>query len=919
VLTKRKTIILLIVIASFLITGSIYSKQFTDSLESYITLDLKIKDNLDTNKFNVFPKIFNSTKVALVLSGGGARGLAQIGVLKIFEEENIPIDMIVGTSIGSMIGGLYSTGYTPYELECIVDSINWENKLSLTDKYSRESLFFEQKKIQDKSLITISLDGFKPQLPSSLSSGQQIAELINVLTINSRYKPKQNFADLKIPFASVATDLNLGEKVVLTHGNLSECIKASITFPLLYSPTQIDGRNLVDGGLTANIPIDVAKELGADIIIAVNSTSPLRTPEELKNPIYTADQIISITMAKLNEQQLKNADIVITPKIGKHSANEFKNVKFLIGKGEKGAHELINEIKALIDSAEISVSKYFNNFVINPKVFINSKLVPDEIITRIISEEENKFVRFSSVEKNLKEFYKLGIFQNVFAISFRDEEGAKLFYKFENNPILEGVDIKSDYHFLNTVVNTFEKNNIGKVINNNSMQNFYENLLGLIKENNLSVVDINKFYFNYKTGNLEIDITDGRINKIELDGNKKTNNNVILREVTIKKNKIVRKEDVETSLKNIFSTNIFQQVSIDFINNSSSTHPDLMIHMVERSSRNIRFAFRVDNERHLQLLFDIRDENVFGTGNEIGLDLHGGLRNREYKLEIKSNRFFNTFFTYNLSLYYRFRDIYEYVQELNINGNKYYRYQVGEYRDTKYGGSFLLGTQLERIGTIYSQLIVENFRFEQLEGKVRNEVDLNVIKLKFGGRIDSQDKMPFPTKGSLMNFFYETAQDKLGGTLSYSKLFIDFTQHISLSTYHNISPRFVFGFADKTTPLQEQFSLGGQNSFFGMVEDELRGRQILRASLEYKYFLPFQVFFDTYFSVRYDLGRIWENTEDIRFKDLRHGLGVTAAFDTPLGEASFSVGKTLIINRGLKKDSFILGPYTYYFTIGYDL
>jgi outer membrane protein assembly factor BamA len=451
------------------------------------------------------------------------------------------------------------------------------------------------------------------------------------------------------------------------------------------------------------------------------------------------------------------------------------------------------------------------------------------------------------------------------------------------------------------------------------MQKFYENLLGLIKENNLSAVDIDEFYFNYKTGNLEIDITDGRINKIELVGNKKTSNNVILREVTIKKNKIVRKEDVETSLKNIFSTNIFQQVSLDFINNSSSTRPDLMIHIVERSSRNIRFAFRVDNERRLQLLFDIRDENVFGTGNEIGLDLHGSLRNREYKLEIKSNRFFNTFFTYNLSLYYKFRDIYEYVQEFNIKGNKYYRYQVGEYRDTKYGGSFLLGTQLERIGTIYSQLIVENFRFEQLEGKVRNEVDLNVIKLKFGGRIDSQDKMPFPTKGSLMNFFYETAQDKLGGTLSYSKLFIDFTHHISLSTYHNISPRFVFGFADKTTPLQEQFSLGGQNSFFGMVEDELRGRQILRASLEYRYFLPFRVFFDTYFSVRYDLGRIWENTEDIRFKDLRHGLGITAAFDTPLGEASFSVGKTLIINRGLKKDSFILGPYTYYFTIGYDL
>jgi NTE family protein len=104
-----------------------------------------------------------------------------------------------------------------------------------------------------------------------------------------------------------------------------------------------------------------------------------------------------------------------------------------------------------------------------------------------------------------------------------------------------------------------------------------------------------------------------------------------------------------------------------------------------------------------------------------------------------------------------------------------------------------------------------------------------------------------------------------------------------------------------------------------MIEDELRGRQILKASLEYRYFLPYKLFFDTYFSVRYDLGRMWENAEDIRFKDLRHGIGLTASFDTPLGEASFSVGKSLIINRGLKKDSFIFGPYTYYFSIGYEL
>ena len=908
-----------IVFLFLLQSNFLFSQQLSDSVGSFIKLDLKPKENLDTNNFNVFPKKFNKKKVALVLSGGGARGLAQIGVLKAFEEKDIPIDMIVGTSIGSIVGGLYSSGYTPGELKGIVDSIDWENKFSLTGKYYRESLFFEQKKIQDKSLITISLDGLKPQLPSSLTSGQQLAELINVLVINSRYKPKRNFDDLRIPFTSVATDLDEGERIILRKGNLSECIKASITFPLLYTPTKINGRNLVDGGLIANIPVDVAKELGADIVIAVNSTSPLKTEEELKNPLNTADQIISITMKKLNEHQLKNADVIITPEIGKHSASDFNNIDFLIEQGKLSVNDAVDKIKKIIDSTEMSESKYFNNFIINPRVFIDSKLIPEQLKNKIITTEENELVRFTSIEKNLKELYKLGYFQNVFAIATRDEEGAKLIYRVEKNPIMKGLKISSGFSFLDSTVKDFESTNMGKVINHNSMLDFFENILGILKQNDFSAADVEKFYFNYNTGNLEIEITDGKINRIKLNGNNRTKDNVILREVILEENNIAYKKDIELSLKNIFSTNIFQQLSFDIVYNSSLNHPDLKIHVVEKSTRNFRFAIRIDNERNLQLLFDLRDENIFGSANEIGLNLNGGLRDREYKFEIKSNRFFNTFLTYNLSLFYKFRDIYDYSQTIIVEQNEYTRTRIGEYRNIKYGGSFLLGTQLERIGTIYSQIFIESLRIRGIEGKTYNERDVNVIKLKFGGRVDSQDKIPFPTRGSIINYFYETAQDKLGGTLSYSKLLIDFTQYISIGKHHNLGPSFIFGFADKTTPLQEQFSLGGEQSFFGMVEDELRGRQILKASLEYRYFLPYKLFFDTYFSVRYDLGRIWENAEDIRFKDLRHGIGLTVSFDTPLGEASFSVGKSLIINRGLKKDSFIFGPYTYYFSIGYEL
>ncbi|MCY7362839.1 MAG: BamA/TamA family outer membrane protein, partial [Ignavibacteria bacterium] len=166
---------------------------------------------------------------------------------------------------------------------------------------------------------------------------------------------------------------------------------------------------------------------------------------------------------------------------------------------------------------------------------------------------------------------------------------------------------------------------------------------------------------------------------------------------------------------------------------------------------------------------------------------------------------------------------------------------------------------------------------------------------------------------------YETANDLLEGSLSYSKLYFDVQHYFPINKSQSIKPRFIFGFADKTTPLTEQYSIGGEKSFFGMVNDEVRGRQIIELSMEYRYLFPYKLFFNTYLGVRYDLGNVWQVTQDIRFKDLRHGLGVTAALDTPIGEVSFSAGRSFLIKKGLQKDSFIFGPYEFYFSIGYDI
>lgn len=916
---NKNIIKILYLIILFLLCNSVYPQIPEDSLQSVITLDLKTKSNLDTNHFNIFPKQYNKKKVALVLSGGGARGISQIGVLKSLELNNIKFDMIVGTSIGAIVGGLYASGYTPNELDSITKTIDWQSKLRLTNKNEREFLYLEQKKAQDKGLISFSIDGLKPVFPTSLSSGYQIAQTFNVLLLNARFKPKKDFSNLRCPFSAVSTDLDMGSKVVLSEGNLSESIKASFTFPLLYSPTNINGRNLVDGGLTANIPVDVAKEQGADIIIAVNSTSPLKTTEDLKDPLNTADQILSITMAQINNKQLAEANVIITPNIGNTLASDFNNISYLINEGEIETEKYIDKIKSLIDSIELSASTYKGYFLTNPVVNINSRLIPDSIKAIVKAKQENTFVKYTKIEEQLKDFYDIGYFQNVYAVINRDSQGLNLNYNFIENPILNKIILKEQDNFLYEYVKNFEFNNKGKVINHNILYDFYFNLLGMIKNNNLSISDIKKFYLENSIGNLKIEVTESKFGKILLSGNKSTNDNVILRELTFDAKRVIKKSDIEQSLQNIYSTNLFQQLSFNVIDTAEFGNPDLVIQMIEKSSRNLKFSLRADNERKLQLYFELNNESLFGTNNEVALSLNGGLKDREYKAEFKSNRFFSTYFTFNLSVYYKFRDISNYSQIKNFEDNTYAREKIGEYRDVKYGGSFLLGSQVGRIGTVYAQLAYEKLSRNFLQGTIPEEVDFKTLKLKIGGKIDTQDKYPFPTKGSIINYFYETSQKIVAENVSYSKLLFDFEHTISIGKINTIHPKFVFGFADKTTPLMEHFSLGGENSFFGMLENELRGRQLLSASLEYRILLPYKLFFDTYLSARYDLGQIWENADDIRFKDLRHGIGLSALFNTPIGKASFSVGRSFLINRGLTQDSFMFGPYTFYFSIGYDL
>ena len=286
-------------------------------------------------------------------------------------------------------------------------------------------------------------------------------------------------------------------------------------------------------------------------------------------------------------------------------------------------------------------------------------------------------------------------------------------------------------------------------------------------------------------------------------------------------------------------------------------------------------------------------------------------------LEHKSNRIFNTYLTYKINAYYQFQDIFHYTDIPTTSDKRFSRITDGEYRQIYYGTSISVGTQVEKLGNL---IFKGKYQFDETKIIDSSEVSpykTKIVSLKISSTIDTQDKYPYPKNGVYFKGSYETAHSILGGDIGFTNIGFDYRSYFTINGEHTFSPRIMMGFGDKTLPLSEQYSLGGQSIFFGMRENEFRGRQIFFSSLEYTVQFPFHIFFDTYFKFRYDLGSIWADQEQIRFKDLRHGIGGTISFDTPIGPADFSVGRSFILKKNLPQNIISWGDVNFYFSIGF--
>jgi predicted acylesterase/phospholipase RssA len=797
-----------------LVLSSCSSQAFAQELAA-----ISSKKSLSTTK--------TKPTIGLVLSGGGARGLAHIGVLQTLEKAGIVPDYIVGTSMGAIVGGLYASAYTARELDSLLTTLDWADAVGKPTFHERDRAaeFLDDRRESDKNLLTLRLKNGSIILPEAVSTGYRFASMLHRLLWSAPVVCTGDFNKLRVPFRAVATDVVQGKLVVLRSGSLVRALRASAAVPLRFSAIRLDSMMLVDGGLLANLPVSVMKrEFDPDIIIAVNTTSPFLDIDNLNSAPGLADQVVMTMMRDRSEAEKGLAHICIEPfadTLLSYSSDDFQHGAELPGLGRRATEKILSVLRSLIGNT-VPVASAASNTPQQKTVFEMSLPLSLPVPVAL------------PLPKTLSD-----------SASFLFPSARLAFYR-----TVRTITIESD-----DTTTTFSRRNF------------------------------------------------------------------ILRELGVQPGDSFRSARTAEAWRTLMATNMFNNVWIEPQVVSDSTL-DLHVRVQERGAQLLRFGLRIDNERNTQLSGEFIDENLFNIGLRGMVRVVGGARNASGSMAFGIPRIFGTGLTFAGKGYLERFQIYTYDDRI-LPRPDFERVRSGEIAFERFGSTLSLGQDIGRDGVLGIAFRYEQQRTRQLQPATLDEPPAfsPIATWKGELRFDSYDRRDFPTEGRFLEVSYELPAFVLPASIPFSK----FTARLqtvlplpfggeSAPIDHTLKPSFMLGLADASLPRPEQFSLGGEDTFYGMREDEQRGTQVSSASLEYRYRLPVRLFFDTYLSVRYDVGLVGESVRRISIGDLRHGVGVSLGFDTPVGPAQVSSGRSFYFVSN--PDGARLSPILFYFSVG---
>ncbi|WP_061018755.1 patatin-like phospholipase family protein [Vibrio splendidus] len=364
--------------------------------------------------------------VAVVLAGGGAKGAAHIGVLKALEEMQIPVDYITGTSMGSYVGGLYATGMSADEIESFIYTVDWNR--GYRDRVNRSDRRVRDKEYEDRYQLNtdLGLGWGEIKARKGVVQGQNMLRILRETTGN--LSPLDSFDHLAIPYRSVATDIIELEEVVIDHGHLVDAMMASMSVPGALPPYSLDGRMLVDGGVTNNMPVDVARAMGADIVIAVDISTNYKSKEDFTNFLAAADQLSNYLVQRSTQEQaetLTDDDVFLRPDVGQMETTEFDKMPGAYQAGYDAAIQNGSELSKLsLSNADYQKYiehkqqarrqlKHGDKTVVDRVVINNNTHYSDKLLENRLNLDSGKVLKTSEIESKVQDLYALDRFELV--------------------------------------------------------------------------------------------------------------------------------------------------------------------------------------------------------------------------------------------------------------------------------------------------------------------------------------------------------------------------------------------------------------------------------------------------------------------------------------------------------------------------
>lgn len=807
--------------------------------------------------------------VALALSGGGTRGLAHIGVLRAFEEYGIPVDDIAGTSIGAVIGGLYSAGYSVADLQALASSFNW-NDIFL-DKAPRRSLPLSSKSTESQALLEVQFTGGKPYIPPALSAGQKLSTLLVDMVNRAPYRGYPTFDTLPIGFMSVSVDMRNGNRVLFRRGDLSEALLASMALPLLIAPLKLDSLLLIDGGVAENIPTRAAGEFGDSLIFAVDVSKPPFLGSPPYEPWVIANQVTTLMHHELNLELLAAANEVITPASDSLTLFTMQPANRLIQMGYTAAVKKMPELMSLVSRRPWDQD--FSTVKAGNLAFAGLDLEPG--LERQLREESQVLVALETgrrperreVLKDLEKIQSDGRVEKVRA----ELRGDTLVFEVTLNPVLRAVELYGITQFDASALLERLRSDTGRVIDAAASSGRLREILEVYRAQGNSLARIDSTVLS-GDGRLIIYVNEAPLVSVRAQGQRNLSQGRILRDFHMKAGRPMNLNDLNRGISELYGSGLFNTVRATVVGGI------VTIKVSESPPPRLRVGAGFDSERHGRGFAQLAYANLPRLGGQLTALAKYAEFDEQYSLTYNNPAFFQTYLEGSGSLGYTSTEYHYYDPRGKSDGTYYFH---------RFGGSIYFGQQFRTWGRVVLGLRAERMRTNHFPGP--GDLDLRRIFLR--SEVDTQDRVEFPSSGFRNMIELESAVPTLGGDASFNSLSVKLAAAYPLTRRLAALGAFQGGVCDETTPFSEWFRLGGERSFLGLHEAELAGRRLGSVHLELREDLLSRFLADAYLSLGADYGALWENLQSkVSLRDFITGVGASFALDTVLGPVTLTYG-----------------------------